>query len=356
MEGVIGGPCDGSGPRHRAGTRTDIGGEGRLRHARDRRSGGRFHSRGRRSDVGTARGGGCGRRREVRPSGSWCGGAGGDWVRAWAWACRRRSRAHHGAIGGDHSRSGPQTGGKSGRLRCSGVSNGQTRYLGPGMSLDGSETGAVIDDDRVVVSPDVHDRVAVPVDVVDDPGLGMEGNDFRAGRALLPGTAVTETTPSHVNIGIIGKTEAETDTNVVAMKGKTKRGAPGTMRRQGRPSTMGIAGAPRHPGGSPTGIRHPAPATSRSPAPSPVMERCPSPGVRRTPIPPAISPDPVAIITVGLPAGIDHRDGRLPNLAIFRIIDPLSVRREGIVKYLLGRRLCWRGHDIVGRRNGVVLH
>lgn len=99
-----------------------------------------------------------------------------------------------------------------------------------------------------------------------------------------------------------------------------------------RPSVIAATLAPGYPCGSPCPSGYPDPAIHTALRPTSVVEGCPAPGIIRHPHITVIRHSPIAI-------GIIRPEARAhigrPDISVLGIIEPLSVRRKIIIKFLV---------------------
>ena len=82
------------------------------------------------------------------------------------------------------------------------------------------------------------------------------------------------------------------------------------------------------------------------------MKRHPAPGIIRQPEPAIIRIDPMAVVAIGLPAGIVDDDGWPPAKSVTADGNPATVRREGAIKIIVANVIGrWRrlGNRLGGR-------
>jgi len=123
---------------------------------------------------------------------------------------------------------------------------------------------------------------------------------------------------------------------------KSKRNA--NARLHGCPAVIAIGPSPVDPGGSPFIVRNPKPSIIVVIIPATIMEWCPTPFVIRDPGPAEVGQHPIAISRIRGKIGSDIRD---PDITIILIINPITIRAQGIIKNLkidlirLGGELFW---------------
>jgi len=189
----------------------------------------------------------------------------------------------------------------------------------------------------VVDNGGIIDRIVHNGRVVDDGGVVDNGHillfadivvvDMRAGHILLGNEAPV------MSGGVIAATGGHADADA------------GTKRR---PAIIVGALPPADPGRRPFISRDPHPAITVFKEPAAIVEGGPSPGIIRSPGPAAVSIHPVAVGGIGFEIGSDIGH---PHVAVLRIIDPLAIGAQGVVKRLIGyfgggRR--WRGRRLRG--------
>jgi len=127
---------------------------------------------------------------------------------------------------------------------------------------------------------------------------------------------------------------------------------------QRRPAIILGTLPPADPGRRPFVTGDPHPAISFFKKPAAVVEGGPAPGVIGSPGPAAVGIHPISVAGIGFEIRTDIRH---PYIAVLRIIDPLTIGTQGIVKRLIRgfgsrRRRRWRGRafdDDMGRSAGV---
>src|SRR3546814_11202877 len=102
-------------------------------------------------------------------------------------------------------------------------------------------------------------------------------------------------------------------------------------RTQGGPAVEAATTPPAYPSGSPLVARDPSPTVVIGIGPATIMKRRPSPLVVRYPSVSVIGHHPMAIRGIGLEALLRVWK---PYISIFRVVYPLTVRCEFVVKCL----------------------
>src|SRR6185437_3525155 len=139
--------------------------------------------------------------------------------------------------------------------------------------------------------------------------------------------AVVEMAERHEDEIVDAEAEGEVETDGTAEIGEAEARTVTGRGRQWRPAAVIVVISPGNPGWSPDRVGRPAPAPVPIVEPAAIMKRRPAPGIIRDPAPAAIGVGPMAVITIGRPAGIHGHGGRPPAGAIARDINPVSVRR-----------------------------
>ena len=110
-----------------------------------------------------------------------------------------------------------------------------------------------------------------------------------------------------------------------------------------RPAIVIVAVAPAHPGGSPLVAGYPHPAIAVLEVPAAIVKSSPAPGIAGIPGPALIGIDPVPIGGIGLEIRADVRQ---PNVSVVRVVDPLPIRTQVVIKILV----CYLGRIGLRRR------
>jgi hypothetical protein len=100
--------------------------------------------------------------------------------------------------------------------------------------------------------------------------------------------------------------------------------------RQRLPADVPIAHAPIDPRRRPLVSGHPTPTRLARPEPAPVVERDPPPRKVRLPQPAVLRVLPVSVRQVRVEVLAHHLRKRLPDRAVRRDVDPLSIRRQRV--------------------------
>jgi len=108
-------------------------------------------------------------------------------------------------------------------------------------------------------------------------------------------------------------------------------------RSKRRPSVVAVAVAPGDPGGRPFITGNPHPSVTVPEEPTAIVESGPSPGIAGIPGPSFVGIGPVTIrgVRLEIAARIGH-----PDISVLRILDPLAIRAQlvvkGLIRYVLG--------------------
>ena len=167
---------------------------------------------------------------------------------------------------------------------------------------------------------------------IDDDGAVENLRHLMMRNPVLVRARIAKPVRRHKGETVRAQTKFKTDADGTTIITEAKARPVARRRRQRCPAAIAFVVAPAHPRRPPDRVRRPAPAPGIMAEPASIVERCPAPRIIRRPIPAAVRKNPMAPVAVRRPTAIHHFHRRLPAAAITFHFNPVSVRRERVIK------------------------